>query len=1055
MKKRNIILFFTIVLMALLITPTCAQVKNDTLLASQYFEKGDSLLINEDYISSITYLKKALSIYKKTKDWERVAQCYYDIGNGYFFKYEFSTALKFYQKTLVIREKILGINHIQTSNSYLSVGLAYYRMEKYKTAIPYLKKGLFIKVSLYGENNKEVAEYNYAIGQLYQKKGEYDEALPYLRKSLSILKNVYGKKHFRTSKALNLIGINYKNKGEYDKALTYYQQALEITNTMSEHNINRSTAIIINNIGIAYKHKGEYDKALHYCKRALTVNTQLEKQENYAIIINYNNIGNIYQLKGKYSSALPNYRKALEIALKNFDKNNSYIADSYNDIGKLYYEQRLYKKAIDHIQKALKIRTHIFGEYHPDVADSYSSLGNIHYKRKDYKIAVEYYQKGVSIRQKLFGKHHPKVAQSYNDLAKVYITQKHYQKALKYYRKAILSNTKPDNLKNDVTQKQYYNLTVLLATLQGQAKTYKKIYQENSDITDLKEAVSTYQKADALINQIRQTFTNYQDKVSFAKKAKEIYQGAIEAQLLLYKNNRNQKTLTQAFYYAEKSKANTLKEFLIAYNAKNFTGLPSDLISLEKELRINRAFYQSKVTDEQSSQNTDTTKITRYENKLFTINRSQDSLTEVLEKNYPKYYQLKHKNEIITVADIQKKLNERTTVLEFFTSDSITYAFTITQNKIAVHELATPNLLKNIEQLRATISSKHVGDYKAASHQLYQKLIAPVADQLVGDELIIIPDGPLWHLNVELLLTQEDTSNNPTDLSYVLRDYAISYANSANLLFTTNKDIQKSKKREECLAFSFTDSTTTIDTKTMSLAALRDAGDDLPGTRKEIKAIADIIDGNYYFGSEAIEANFKKNAGQYNILHLALHGEVDNERPENSKLYFTKTKDTLEDNLLYSHELFAMDIPAELTVLSACNTGNGKIAKGEGIMSLGTAFQYAGTKSLLLTSWEVSDQTTPELMKYFYTNLRKGMNKAKALQQAKLQYLNTADINRTHPFYWGGFYLVGDSAPIAFGNHNLLYWVSGLGILALLLLIIFWYRKKITLYSVIGRSVER
>ena len=178
---------------------------------------------------------------------------------------------------------------------------------------------------------------------------------------------------------------------------------------------------------------------------------------------------------------------------------------------------------------------------------------------------------------------------------------------------------------------------------------------------------------------------------------------------------------------------------------------------------------------------------------------------------------------------------------------------------------------------------------------------------------------------------------------------------------------------------------------------------DLPGSRKEIRAIANIIDGNYFYGSQAIEANFKKNASEYNILHLALHGEVDNESPENSKLFFTKSKDTIEDDLLYSHELFALNILAELTVLSTCNTGDGKIAKGEGIMSLGTAFQYAGTKSLLLSSWEISDQTTPDLMKYFYTNLKKGMNKAKALQQAKLQYLHTAEITGTYPFYWGVF----------------------------------------------------
>ncbi|GAA4275282.1 CHAT domain-containing protein [Aquimarina mytili] len=589
----------------------------------------------------------------------------------------------------------------------------------------------------------------------------------------------------------------------------------------------------------------------------------------------------------------------------------------------------------------------------------------------------------------------------------------------------------------------------MLTTLQGQAKTYKKLYQQNKSIANLNKAITTYQKADTIINTIRQSFTNYQDKVTFAKQAKEVYQGAIESQLLLYAAKKDQQALKKAFYYAERSKANTLKELLNDANAKNFTGLPTDLVGLEKDLRIDKAFYQSKITEEHSQPfdklraGIDTTKITRYENKLFEINRRQDSLTEVLEKNYPKYYQLKHKNDVVSVGELQQQLNERTTMVEFFTSDSTTYAFAISKNKIAVEELATADLTKKIETFRAVITSKHVGDFKTSAHQLYQELIAPIAHHFVGDELIIIPDGPLWHLNFELLLTQQEETNNPVDFSYLLHNYAISYANAANILFSGSQDTPTSKKQEECLAFSFTDSTNIVDATSMSLATLRDAGDDLPGTRKEIKAIAEIIDGQYYFGSEAIEANFKKNANQYNILHLALHGEVDNERPENSKLYFTKTKDTIEDNLLYGHELFALDIPAELTVLSACNTGSGKIAKGEGIMSLGTAFQYAGTKSLLLTSWEVSDQTTPALMKYFYTNLKQGMSKSKALQQAKLDYLKTADINRTHPFYWGGFYLVGDTAPIPFSDHTWWYWVIGVGALAILFFSLFWYRRRV------------
>ncbi len=850
---------------------------------------------------------------------------------------------------------------------------------------------------------------------------------------MSILINIYGKEHYILIRAFNQIGLFYKNKGEYDKALYYYNEAIYIRSKTLIHDRKKHSWFIYNNIGNVYKYKGEYDRALIYLKKGLIISIEAKGENHNSVATSNNNIGNIYSLKGDYDEALYYYNKALAIRTKVLDENHSDMAYSYHDIGKLYTMKKEYDKALSNTKKALTIRQNVFGEHHPDVADSYISLGNIYESKKEYKFALINYQKALRIRRKVFGAYHPKVAVSNNDIANLYALQKEYKNSLLYYEKAIKANIK---------ENQYLNRNVLLTTLSGKAKTYVSLYKESNNIDDLNQAITTYKKADTLINDIRQTFTTYQDKVAFAQKTKEVYQGAIQVQLFLYNTQKEQSILERAFYYAEKSKANTLKELLSEANAKSFTGLPNDVVVLEKELRIDKAFYQSKITDARSETTIDSSKITTYENKLFEINRRQDSLATILEKDYPRYFELTHENSIVSVTDIQNKLNERTTVVEFFTADSSTYVFTVSKDKMAVQEVSTPDLTGQIEQLREAITSQELSHYKTIAHELYTTLIHPIKDQFIGDELIIVPDGPLWHCNFELLLTQKDGSNNPTALSYLLKDYAITYANSGNLLFTKSRGEEPIEKRQECLAFSFSEGDQVTSTNTMSMATLRDIGGDLPGTREEIKAISDIIDGQYYFGSQAIETNFKKNAGQYTILHLALHGEVDNERPENSKLYFTKSKDTVEDNLLYSHELFALDIPAELTVLSACNTGTGKIAKGEGIMSLGSAFQYAGTKSLLLTRWEVSDQTTPQVMKYFYTNLKQGMNKAKALQQGKLQYLATADINRTQPFYWGAFYLVGDAAPMHFESTSLWYWILGLGCLGMLLWIGFWYRKR-------------
>ncbi|WP_271729905.1 CHAT domain-containing protein [Aquimarina algiphila] len=1117
-SQTTSIVLWTLCCMLFLSTTGHTQTTVDTIPASQYFAKADTLLTYRKLDSAIVYFKKALPIYRKAKSWERVARSYnkiseslrrdkkyeesltnakqalkisdqylpknnrekaygfdnigdyycwenleYDKAFDYYrnalnvkreilpddhweiaksynnmgmifhFHRAYDKALEYYKKSLLIRKKTLGSNHIETGLSYFNLGLTYDRKEEYDKALIYMKTALSIGTNVLNENHIEVARYNAGIGRLYQKRGEDNKALPYLKKNLSILSHVYGRKEYKLINALNMVGISYRNIGEYNKAMNQYNIAIKIEKKESKYDRSPSIYYIYNNIGIIFKDKGEYDKALSYYEKALYDIIKIKGENNLSTAIYYNNIGNIYRYKKDYDQSVFYIKKALEIKIKLLTENNSYVSDAYNDLGEVYYAKREYNKALLYYKKALNIRIAIFGKNGLYVTRSYTNLGNFHTEKSNYKVALENYQKALRIRRKVLGKHHPKVAVSYNDIANVYAIQKEYKNSLLYYEKAIIANVKED---------QYLNPNILLTTLSGKAKTYIHLYQESNNSDDLNQAVITYNKADILINDIRQTFTTYQDKVAFAQKAKAIYQGAIQTQLLRYTTQKEQSILERAFYYAEKSKANTLKELLSEANAKIFKGLPDDVVVLEKELRIDKAFYQSKVSEERSSQKIDSLKITTYENNLFEINRRQDSLATVLEKNYPKYYQLKHDNSIVSVADIQKKLNERTTVVEFFTADSSTYVFTVSKNKMAVQEVSTPDLTGQIEKLREAITSRELSHYKTIAHELYTTLVHPIKGQFIGDELIVVPDGPLWHCNFELLLTQKDVSNNPTALSYLLKDYAITYANAANLLFAKSRSEDPIEKRQECLAFSFSEGDQVTSTNTMSMATLRDAGGDLPGTRKEIKAISDIIDGQYYFGSQAIEANFKQNAGQYTILHLALHGEVDNERPENSKLYFTKSKDTIEDNLLYSHELFALDIPAELTVLSACNTGTGKIAKGEGIMSLGSAFQYAGTKSLLLTRWEVSDQTTPKVMKYFYTNLKQGMNKAKALQQAKLQYLATADINRTQPFYWGAFYLVGDAAPMHFESTSLWYWILGLGIVGVLLWIGFWYKRR-------------
>ncbi|WP_025742466.1 CHAT domain-containing protein [Aquimarina pacifica] len=1069
-----IFLFFTC------ITIGIAQNAKDTILAFQYYQKANSLTFDKKRDSANVYLEKAIPIYKKAKSWKRIAHCYNTISDNLWdledfdgavlqtkkaleichnhlpaltvekaialgklgefkehIKLDYPKALELYTKSLEIKKQILTEDHLLIADSYASLSSVYEKKGEFEKALNNLNLSIDVRIKKFGEDHFEIFPSLRRRALIYNAMKRDDLALFQLEKGVELSKKKFGEDHIETVKFYNIIGSVYFVNKEYSRGF-YYMKKVK-TKFVSQLD---NPLIYYNNMGIVCLFLERYDEALGYYKKVLS---NLGENKIFFFVAKYN-IALINVNIGKPDIALKSLEKLIFMGEQRFGKDYFELTRCYLVLSEIYSEKGFFDKSFNLLNKTLRICTKVLGEKSVRVGIINQRLGDLFAKQHKYDEALLYYNKALVIAENLKIESNSNVSNIHYKIGKTYFQKKELEEALFHFENAeqidskFLKNAVGDNNESAQNLNAFFRLRLLNYT----GRTFYDLYSESSELIFLKNCLTSYQEANDLISIIRQDLNKYNDKLNFSKTAKSLYEGVIKAQLSLFELEKNYQNLHQAFRFSEKSKSNTLKEFLNISETKKTTELSPELSQLEYDLKIERAYYRSKLSEVHFNKSADSSKLISYESKLFDISRKQDSLKEVLEKNYPKYHKLKYQDSVISVQEIQEKLDEKTTLLEFFTTDSITYAFTISKNKMSVKELVVERLSEKIEDIKTLIIKKDVRTYKKQAYQLYKELIAPIKDELVGNELVIIPDGPLWHLNFDLLLSEQNATNNPTMLSYLLKEYVITYANSATLLFSKDLNaIDAFTKKGECLAFSFSDSTLTTDTRTIPLASLRKSNIDLPGTRKEIKAIADIVDGAYYYGSEAVERNFKKEAKQYNILHLALHGEVDNEHPENSKLYFTKNKDTIEDNVLYSHELFALNIPAELTVLSACNTGSGKIAKGEGIMSLGNAFQYAGTKSLLLSSWEVSDQTTPELMKYFYKNLKKGMHKGEALQQAKIQYLNNADINRTHPFYWGGFYLVGDVSPVEFRDANSsIYWILGCAVLLIFLLIFVWYKKK-------------
>ena len=181
---------------------------------------------------------------------------------------------------------------------------------------------------------------------------------------------------------------------------------------------------------------------------------------------------------------------------------------------------------------------------------------------------------------------------------------------------------------------------------------------------------------------------------------------------------------------------------------------------------------------------------------------------------------------------------------------------------------------------------------------------------------------------------------------------------------------------------------------------------------------------NVFLGQNASEARFKDDSPRHSIVHIASHALLDERDPFLSKLVMAQNvTDSINDGTLNTREILGLSIPAEMIVLSACNTGVGDIVTGEGVISLANSFFYAGSQSLVMTLWTANDESSTFIMDQFYKNLAAGKRKSEALRLAKLAFLETADDIRSHPYYWAHFIVNGNDSPIVRGGLAWYYWL--------------------------------
>jgi CHAT domain-containing protein/Tfp pilus assembly protein PilF len=842
------------------------------------------------------------------------------------------------------------------------------------------------------------------ITQNLIRQGKFDQALQTSQEIEQFgLKNLNPKSP-QEAEWYNLLGEIYLNKGRNDLALQNFQEALDIYKKFHPGR-KQEIALAYNNIGLVHFSTQKHELALEHHQQSLNLRQAIHGEKHPETGASYNNIGLVYS-QYDLSQAQEYYQKALKIYLDVYGEAHPTTANAYNNLAIVYQKEEKYEEALENFDKVLAIRQKVYGAEHPNIAFGYAYMGETYFNQDNYFEALEYYKKALAIYQKNYGEKHPEVANVLNQMGVIFLRQNKYNQALEYYQKAICANT-PAYCSSDIYTnpeiKEYYNGRILLNSLLIKAQGLEaRHFAKSLKLKDLTFALQTLETCDQLIEQIRQVNTNQSDKIALGALAAEVYEDGIRICLAISEVVLNKKVYTEkAFYFAEKSKSAVLLAAISETDAKEFANIPQNLLEQERQLKSDIAYYEQKLAEKPEAQLEKT-----YREKLFTLNRNYEVFTKNLEQKYPEYFNLKYSVKTAQVADIQSVIDDKTEVLSYFIAEKNPrlYVFQITQNQYKVYDVPQiENLKKYVISLRNGIQFKSKKTFLEAARILFEQLFPHKLRNNRG-KLIIIPDGGLGTIPFEVLLTQKPESEieGYSNLPFLIQKCAISYTYSATLLWQNRQKIGKETLTASgimiCAPVNF-------DNKTIS---------DLAATAQESREIADLFKAKnqtvkLLLQKDATEKNLKaSDLKNYAILHFATHGTVNEEHPELSQIFLLKDSQGKEDGNLTSGEIYNLDINADLVTLSCCETGLGKISKGEGIIGLSRALLYAGAKNLIVSLWTVGDASTARLMADIYQNVLNNSQMAaypEALRLAKLKMIKSIDFEA--PYFWAPFILVG------------------------------------------------
>ncbi|MGV9004129.1 CHAT domain-containing protein [Flavobacterium sp.] len=790
----------------------------------------------------------------------------------------------------------------------------------------------------------------------------------------------------------NQFGQTKKAISSYEKAWLQYQK-----NKLSNYDI---TEFCLKPLGNLYTIVGDYDNAENTIKHYFYIaNVEKNQEQKFAAILN---LSNVFQNTGKINEAINLLEKTIQtekltsiqkgILYNNLGNNYFLTAVNFSVNDNPYSKgEAAYKKAIA-LLKSKKNQSE-------SLSNAYRNLAKRYMVTQEFGLAKINMDYAKSEFLKLAKQEPRKKARFYLDEATILLQQDSLLQCEKRLKDIFTVLIPSYNSKNNLPEATLlYAETTLLDALDLYAEVYLKQNQAQ-------KALHSYQLSAHIEDLFQSLMMTENSKIISQIRSRNRTEKSISIYYNLYQKEKKTTYSEGAYILQEETKSTVLKEYIS--NSKTISGD-------EKLIREQLQNWNTIIVNEQQKlEAADISKINeaiKKQNELMLLlksKKSEESKSTKKDFNLTKLYSKLEKDNAIMVS-------------YFFGVKNI-FIFTLNDKKIdfkAVNnsDTAKPKIVQFIDYFNnsETISNNPL-EFNQYSNVAYKILNLP--EQSKHKNLIVIPDGILTLLPFEALITKPSNTKSFAKMHYLLNDFKVGYANSASFYLDRNPF----KHTTENILGVF--------------PIFENSALELAFSIKELEYLKNNFTGNYLEKSNATFQNFKKNAGNYSILHLSTHASSgDIIEPANIRFY--------DQEILYS-QLYTLSINPDLVVLSACETGIGKLYRSEGAMSVARGFQFAGAQNLLFSLWKVNDFTTSVLMEKFYSEVKNGNSYFEANHQAKLDFLADESISnaKKSPYYWSAFVYYGTLENKSSDNN--FSWVTLiLGIIILILIYKFVQFKK-------------